>query len=325
MGVSGAGKTTLLDALAQRTSTGVITGDMLVNGKPLDSSFQRKTGYVQQQDLHLETTTVREALQFSAVLRQPKSVSMKEKYDFVEEVIDMLNMREFAEAVVGIPGEGLNVEQRKLLTIGVELAAKPALLLFLDEPTSGLDSQSSWAIVAFLRKLADNGQAVLSTIHQPSSILFQEFDRLLFLAKGGKTVYFGDIGQNSETLLTYFEGHGARHCDDAENPAEYMLDIIGAGAKRKKAQDWPEVWKSSQEAKDVQTELDRIHQMKSNEPAVSEDGEEGRREFAMPFTTQLWYVTVRVFQQYWRTSSYIWGKLLLGVCTCTLAQALTVD
>jgi len=58
---------------------------------------------------------------------------------------------------------------------------------------SGLDSQSAWAICAFLRKLADAGQAVLCTIHQPSAVLFQEFDRLLFLAKGGKTVYFGDI------------------------------------------------------------------------------------------------------------------------------------
>ena len=220
MGVSGAGKTTLLDVLAQRVSMGVVTGDMLVSGRPLDESFQRKTGYVQQQDLHLETTTVREALRFSAMLRQPKSVSQKEKYEFVEDVIKMLNMQDFAEAVVGVPGEGLNVEQRKLLTIGVELAAKPALLLFLDEPTSGLDSQSSWAIVAFLRKLADNGQAVLATIHQPSAILFQEFDRLLFLAKGGKTVYFGDIGKNSRTLLDYFESNGAEKCGENDNPAE---------------------------------------------------------------------------------------------------------
>ena len=135
-------------------------------------------------------------------------------------------MQEFAEAVVGVPGQGLNVEQRKLLTIGVELAAKPALLLFLDEPTSGLDSQSSWAIVAFLRKLADNGQAVLATIHQPSAILFQEFDRLLFLAKGGRTVYFGDIGHNSETLLNYFESHGADKCGEDDNPAEYSKSIL---------------------------------------------------------------------------------------------------
>ena len=96
------------------------------------------------------------------MLRQPKSVSKQEKYDYVEEVIKMLNMSDFAEAVVGVPGEGLNVEQRKLLTIGVELAAKPKLLLFLDEPSSGLDSQSAWAICAFLRKLADNGMLCTS-------------------------------------------------------------------------------------------------------------------------------------------------------------------
>lgn len=170
--------------------------------------------------MHLSTATVRESLQFSALLRQHKSISKEEKFKFVESVIDMLNMREFANAVVGVPGEGLNVEQRKLLTIGVELAARPKLLLFLDEPTSGLDSQSSRAICAFLRKLADMGQAVLCTIHQPSALLFQEFDRLLFLAKGGKTVYFGDIGENSRILLDYFESNGARQCGSEENPAE---------------------------------------------------------------------------------------------------------
>jgi ATP-binding cassette subfamily G (WHITE) protein 2 (PDR) len=59
---------------------------------------------------------------------------------------------------------GLNVEQRKRLTIGVELAAKPELLLFLDEPTSGLDSQTSWAICDLMEKLTKNGQAVLCTV-----------------------------------------------------------------------------------------------------------------------------------------------------------------
>lgn len=312
MGVSGAGKTTLLDALAQRTTVGVITGDMLVNGRPLESSFQRKTGYVQQQDLHLETTTVREALRFSAMLRQPKSVSKEEKFEYVEDVIKMLNMEDFAEAVVGNPGEGLNVEQRKLLTIGVELAAKPALLLFLDEPTSGLDSQSSWSIVAFLRKLADNGQAVLSTIHQPSAILFQQFDRLLFLAKGGKTVYFGDIGENSRTLLDYFEKHGAPPCGPEDNPAEYMLDVVGAGPSGKSSQDWPAVWNESEEARKVQEELDRLNSETEKREAPETFSEESKREFAMPFRYQVYHVTVRVFQQYWRTPSYVWGKLLLG-------------
>lgn len=101
MGVSGAGKTTLLDCLADRVSMGVITGEMLVDGKIRDQSFQRKTGYVQQQDLHLETSTVREALEFSALLRQPSSTPKSEKLAYVDEVIKLLDMQEYADAVVG--------------------------------------------------------------------------------------------------------------------------------------------------------------------------------------------------------------------------------
>ncbi|KAB5578676.1 ATP-binding cassette transporter ABC1 [Coniochaeta sp. 2T2.1] len=312
MGVSGAGKTTLLDVLAQRTAMGVVTGDMFVNGKPLDASFQRSTGYVQQQDLHLETATVRESLRFSAILRQPKTVSKQEKYDYVEEVIRMLNMEDFASAVVGVPGEGLNVEQRKLLTIGVELAAKPKLLLFLDEPTSGLDSQSSWAICAFLRKLADGGQAVLCTIHQPSAILFQEFDRLLFLAKGGRTVYFGEIGKNSSKLLKYFEENGARKCGGEENPAEYMLEIVNAG-KNDQGEDWHDVWKQSNMRQTVEQDIDRIHEEKKHQEVAGADEPTVTSEFAMPFGQQLYEVTFRVFQQYWRMPTYIFAKIGLGI------------
>ena len=171
------------------------------------------------------------------------------------------------------------------MTIGVELSVRPALLLFLDEPTSGLDSQSPRAIVAFFRKLTNSGQAVLSTIHQPSSILFQEFDRLLFLAKGGKTIYFGDIGENSHALLDYFERNGSRHCGDTENPAEFTLELVGASGGAKSRQDWHDIWKASNEARAVQTELDRLHAEKSNEPARG--GDENQSEFAMPFLTQL--------------------------------------
>ena len=140
MGTSGAGKTTLLDVLAQRTSIGVVTGDRRIDGNPLDASFQRRTGYVQQNDLHLSTTTVREALRFSAALRQPQSTPLEEKYAYVEEIISTLGMESYGEALVGDSdlGEGLNVEQRKMLSIGVELVAKPTLLIFLDEPTSGM-------------------------------------------------------------------------------------------------------------------------------------------------------------------------------------------
>ncbi|GMF51234.1 unnamed protein product [[Candida] boidinii] len=137
-------------------------------------------------------------------------------------------MQKYADAIVGVSGEGLNVEQRKRLTIGVELAAKPQLLLFLDEPTSGLDSQTAWSICQLMRKLANSGQAVLCTIHQPSAILLQEFDRLLFLARGGRTVYFGDLGENCQSMIDYFEKYDADPCPSNANPAEWMLEVIGA-------------------------------------------------------------------------------------------------
>lgn len=312
MGVSGAGKTTLLDCLADRTSMGVITGEMLVDGRPRDASFQRKTGYVQQQDLHLQTTTVREALNFSALLRQPAHVPRAEKLAYVDEVIKLLEMEEYADAVIGVPGEGLNVEQRKRLTIGVELAAKPPLLLFVDEPTSGLDSQTSWAILDLLEKLTKSGQAILCTIHQPSAMLFQRFDRLLFLAKGGKTVYFGDIGENSKTMISYFERNGGFPCPPDANPAEWMLEVIGAAPGSSSSIDWPQTWRNSPEYAAVQEELQRLKaDVKESNPITDDPG--SYREFAAPFMEQLYLVTHRVFQQYWRTPSYIYSKASLCV------------
>ena len=313
MGASGAGKTTLLDVLASRVTMGVVTGQMLVDGKQRDAGFQRKTGYVQQQDLHLSTSTVREALNFSALLRQPRATPKPEKLAYVDEVIKVLEMEAYADAIVGVPGEGLNVEQRKRLTIGVELAAKPALLLFLDEPTSGLDSQTAWSICKLLRKLANNGQAILCTIHQPSAVLFQEFDRLLFLASGGRTVYFGDIGENSKTLTSYFESNGSRRCGVEENPAEWMLDVIGAAPGSQNTIEWPEVWWDSPEKQQVKERLAEMKRTLSGK-AHGKDPE-ALLEFAEPFLFQLILVTSRVFQQYWRTPSYLYSKTLLCVAS----------
>ncbi|PYI09696.1 hypothetical protein BO78DRAFT_307994 [Aspergillus sclerotiicarbonarius CBS 121057] len=306
MGVTGAGKTSLLDVLANRVTMGVVTGEMLVDGRMRDDSFQRKTGYVQQQDLHLETTTVREALVFSALLRQPASTPRVEKIAYVEEVIKMLNMEAYAEAIVGVLGEGLNVEQRKRLTIGVEIAAKPDLLLFFDEPTSGLDSQTAWSICSLMRKLADHGQAILCTIHQPSAILMQQFDRLLFLAKGGKTVYFGELGQNMETLIRYFEDKGSSKCPRNANPAEWMLEVIGAAPGSHADRDWAEVWNQSPERTQVRLDLAQMKQELLQRPPPPRMV--GYGEFAMPIWTQFLLCLQRMFQQYWRSPSYIYSK-----------------
>lgn len=304
--------------------TGVVSGNICVNGTPRDASFQRRVGYVQQQDVHLETSTIREALQFSALFRQSVSISKAEKLQYVEEVIDLLEMRPYADAVVGVPGEGLNVEQRKRLTIGVELAAKPDLLLFLDEPTSGLDSQTAWSISLLLRKLSNHGQAILCTIHQPSAILFQQFDLLLLLAKGGRTVYFGPIGTNSQNLIGYFERYGARACAEEENPAEWMLEVIGAAPGSTSMRDWPVTWKESREFQETRKELERLEQ--SGSPGLKE-GAAQVQQYAAPFHIQLGLCTKRVFEQYWRSPSYIYAKLILcfgAVCPYERPQLSTL-
>jgi ATP-binding cassette subfamily G (WHITE) protein 2 (PDR) len=316
MGVTGAGKTSLLDVLADRVTMGVITGDMLIDGRPCDDSFQRKTGYVQQQDLHLEISTVREALVFSALLRQPADIPRRNKISYVEEVIRMLGMEEYADAVVGVLGEGLNVEQRKRLTIGVELAAKPDLLLFFDEPTSGLDSQTAWSICTLMRSLADHGQAVLCTIHQPSAILMQQFDRLLFLAKGGRTVYFGELGQNMETLINYFEAKGSIKCPQNANPAEWMLEVIGAAPGSHADRDWADQWNDSAERVEVRRELASMKEELLKKPAPPRNT--GYGEFAMPIWYQFMVCIHRMYQQYWRSPGYLYSKA--AVCTVPVSD-----
>ncbi|KAJ7261720.1 ABC-2 type transporter-domain-containing protein [Mycena haematopus] len=308
MGESGAGKTTLLNVLAERTTSGVVHGDRFVNGHALPRDFQSQTGYVQQMDTHVPTDSVREALMFSAKLRQPPSVPWAEKVAYVEKCLKMCGLESVADASVG----SLGIEHRKRTTIGVELAAKPKLLLFLDEPTSGLDSQSAWAIMQFLKQLAANGQAILCTLTspKPSAELFEMFDRLLLLRKGGQVVYFGSIGENSTTLIRYFESNGSRSCESSENPAEYMLDVIGAGATASSPQNWGEVWRGSPESARARDELDRIHAKGQSRGQVRATSTSA---FAASWIQQVTSLLKRDFLARWRDPSYLIAKLVLNV------------
>ncbi|KYR00643.1 ABC transporter G family protein [Tieghemostelium lacteum] len=307
MGSSGAGKTTLLDVLAKRKTVGTIEGTSKLNGKPLAIDFERITGYVEQMDVHNPYLTVRECLRFNAKLRQDPQIPLKEKFEYVESVLEMMEMKHLGDALIGDleSGVGISVEERKRLTIGVELVAKPHIL-FLDEPTSGLDAQSSYNIIKFIRKLADAGMPLVCTIHQPSSVLFEHFDRLLLLAKGGKTVYFGDIGQKSSVLTQYFQRHGVRACTESENPAEYILEAIGAGVHGKTDVDWSAAWKSSQECHAIHQELNSIEQTSSQ----THGDDEKPREFATGPWYQLWEVYKRMNLIWWRDPFYSFGRFV---------------
>ena len=316
MGASGAGKTTLLDVLASRKNIGVISGDKLIDGQKPGTDFQRGTAYAEQLDVHESTQTVREALRFSAVLRQPYDIPLEEKHAYVEEVISLLEMEDIADAIIGSPEAGLAVEQRKRVTIGVELAAKPQLLLFLDEPTSGLDSQSAFNIVRFLRKLAAAGQAILCTIHQPNASLFENFDRLLLLQKGGETVYFGDIGKDAQHLRAYFAKYGA-HCPPEANPAEWMLDAIGAGLAPKIGdRDWGEIWNDSEEFDDTKANIVRIKEERLQVTGSHTKVE--TKEYATPLWHQIKVVNTRQHKAFWRSPNYGFTRLFNHVIIALL-------
>jgi len=320
MGASGAGKTTLLDVLAARKNIGVVRGDILVDGKPPGNSFQRRTSYAEQQDTHEAMQTVREALRFSADLRQPFETLQSQKYEYVEEIISLLELENLADAIIGTPETGLSVEERKTVTIGVELAAKSELLLFLDEPTSGLDSQSAFNIVRFLKKLAAAGQAILCTIHQPNSALFTSFDRLLLLQRGGECIYFGDIGPDSHILLDYFRRNGA-DCPPDANPAEWMLDAIGAGQTRRIGdRDWGDIWRTSPELGMLKEEIVKIKEnrvqtvRRNSNPNVRK----AEKEYASPLWHQIKVVGRRTHLTFWRSPNYGFTRLFTHIVIAVL-------
>ncbi|KAF2474648.1 ABC transporter-like protein [Lindgomyces ingoldianus] len=308
VGASGAGKTTLLNTLSQRQRIGVVSGEFLVDGNTLSRNFQRGTGFCEQVDRHDDTATIREALEFSAILRQNNSIPRQEKLEYVDKIIDLLELQDMQDALIS----SLGIEQKKRLTIGVELAAKPSLLLFLDEPTSGLDSNSAYSIIRFLKKLALSGQAIICTIHQPSSTLIQQFDMILALNPGGNTFYFGPVGDNGRDVIKYFADRGVQ-CSPSKNVAEFILETAAKTVKRENGTriDWNEEWKKSSENRALLKEIERI---KSEcRRVATETSHEEAKEFAAPVWLQTVVLTKRTFIQYWRDPSYLYGKLFVAV------------
>lgn len=115
-------------------------------------------------------------------------------------------------------------------------------------------------------------------------------------------------------MTSYFERNGARPCGAGENPAEWMLEVIGAAPGSVSVQDWPVVWKDSPERQAVKAELARMKEtLFNNAPAVNDP--DALRPFAAPFGLQLWIVLKRVFEQYWRTPSYLYSKTGLTLAT----------
>ncbi|CAM0882924.1 unnamed protein product [Alopecurus aequalis] len=221
MGASGSGKSTLIDALANRISRDALKGTVTLNGEPLTGNILKSmSAYVMQDDLLFPMLTVTETLSFAADFRLPRSLSAAKKRTRVQALIDQLGLRAAANTIIGDEGHrGVSGGERRRVSIGTDIIHDP-ILLFLDEPTSGLDSTSAFMVVKVLRRIAESGSIVITSIHQPSQRILGLLDRLILLS-GGRTVFSGA----PSALPPYFAEFGFPVPDD-ENRAEFALDLI---------------------------------------------------------------------------------------------------
>ncbi|KAF3671253.1 Pleiotropic drug resistance protein 6 [Capsicum annuum] len=247
IGVSGAGKTTLMDVLSGRKTGGHIEGSIYISGHPKkQETFARVSGYCEQNDVHSPCLTVHESLLFSAWLRLSSQVDVKTQKAFVEEVMELVELTPLRRALVGIPGvDGLSTEQRKRLTIAVELVANPSIV-FMDEPTSGLDARSAAIVMRTVRNIVDTGRTIVCTIHQPSIDIFESFDELLLMKRGGQLIYAGSLGNRSCKLVQYFEAiQGVRRIRSGKNPAAWVLEVTSSAEENRLGVDFADIYRKS--------------------------------------------------------------------------------
>jgi len=248
MGVSGAGKTTLMDVLAGRKTGGYIEGNITISGYPKkQETFARISGYCEQTDIHSPCVTVYESLVFSAWLRLSQEVNFETRQMFIDQVMELVELKPLGQAIVGMPGvSGLSTEQRKRLTIAVELVANPSII-FMDEPTSGLDARAAAIVMRTVRNTVDTGRTVVCTIHQPSIDIFEAFDELFLMKRGGHEIYVGPLGHHSQHLINYFEGiEGVNRIKDGYNPATWMLETTSLAQEAALGVDFTDVYKNSE-------------------------------------------------------------------------------
>jgi len=311
MGPSGCGKTTMLDTLAGRQPKNVkVTGQVLLNGYASNLSYGR-SAYVTQDEMLVGTLSVRECLTYTAMLRLPKHMPHSEKMARVEDVLGELGLRDAADTKIGNWFlKGVSGGQKRRVAIGCELLTHPTLL-FLDEPTSGLDAAAAFYVIKTIRHLSEANRTILTVIHQPSSEVFELFDKLCLLS-GGQVVYFGD----ADKALSMFESAGLP-CPPLRNPTDHFLHVIN---KDFKVND-----KHGDEIDNNITTLLNTYrstlgpEVNKEVVAMSAQGaayEAGENQAS--YFTQLWWLTKRMFLNNWRNIGIFHLRLGMYIMLCIM-------
>ncbi|KAL5069150.1 hypothetical protein RYX36_020037 [Vicia faba] len=310
VGVTGAGKTTLMDVLAGRKTGGYIEGSIRVSGYPKNqATFARISGYCEQNDIHSPNLTVYESIVFSAWLRLGKEVNKETQKMFVEEVMKLVELHPLRNFLVGLPGiDGLSTEQRKRLTIAVELVANPSII-FMDEPTSGLDARAAAIVMRTVRNTADTGRTVVCTIHQPSIDIFESFDELLLMKRGGQIIYSGPLGQHSQKLVKYFEAiPGIPRIKDGYNPATWMLEISSPTVESQLSVDFADLFIKSEL---YQTNQELIKELSTPLPGTKDLNFASKH--SRSFITQCKACFWKQHWSYWRNPQYNAIRFFLSI------------
>ncbi|EPS71654.1 hypothetical protein M569_03105, partial [Genlisea aurea] len=308
MGVSGAGKTTLMDVLAGRKTSGYVEGNITVSGYPkIHATFARISGYCEQTDIHSPCLTVYESMLFSAWLRLPQEVNVETRKAFIENVMELIELTTLKKALVGMTGvNGLSTEQRKRLTIAVELVANPSVI-FMDEPTSGLDARAAAIVMRVVRNTVDTGRTIVCTIHQPSIDIFEAFDELLLLKRGGQEIYNGPLGHHSCNLIRYLEGiGGVAKIRDGCNPATWMLEVTSPSQELVLGVDFSDIYRNSElyrRNKSLVAELSTPRSSGSSDLRFD-------TKFSQPFYVQCIACLWKQYWSYWRNPLYSAARIL---------------
>lgn len=281
MGTSGSGKTIFLNALtgAVRDSSKIsLSGEVLANKQSIyDINFYKYIGYVTQDDILLDMLTVRESVTFAARL---KNVGPDDqKIAKVDSVLTELGLMKCQHTLIGNEAvKGVSGGEKKRVCIAIELITTPSVL-FLDEPTSGLDSFTSYNVIEILNQQAAKGRTVISTIHQPSSDIFKNFDKLMLICDG-TIVYHG----NAKDAVEYFYAREYK-CPALSNPADYFMEILHVDNSENR---------STEEIEKVDFLRKAHEEVRQNLKECSEERlETGSRGYISSYPVQIYHCTRR--------------------------------
>ncbi|KAJ3123543.1 hypothetical protein HK098_001846 [Nowakowskiella sp. JEL0407] len=324
MGPSGAGKTTFMNVLMGKVNRS--SGKLFVNNVETEMhKFKKIIGFVAQEDILIQELTVRENILHSAKVRLPRSWTLKQKEEYVDNIIEALGLTAVAHNRIGDEtSRGISGGQRKRVNIALELAGIP-VAIFLDEPTSGLDSTAALQVASILRNLTNLGITIVSVIHQPRIEIFELFTDVLMIAPGGETAYLGPVSEAkayfqrlgfevqsiSTSFSTIFVDVDADSIQFTEsgNPADIMMDILSGKGKNP--------------TRATVTSADLVKEWKNTSPMVDLDPTSADEEFikiASSLTkergattlTQTYLCLMRSFSQQYATISGLYLELFVG-------------